>query len=340
MEVIRTQELIDGLAKRSFAFMAAISFEERSITSANFLQKHALCPDEVLLFSYDTRVEPGEEDREMREKCIQGFRSLLAIGDTRQSIREHVNAFAFNRLYDLCSNFLAHTLSKPIVVDITCLTRVHLMALSSALVNRTNKSSGVYICYTTPRSYGFQSNTVLSWKDVLFVPIGKRRFPRREGHACGVIFPGHYGERLSVALQELEPASGRLIYTKQESRPDLLLRSREANHFIEERLRLLVMPRADGKTRQTDYWTIDIVNLGDFERLAHILSEVVSQARADEGPIMVYPFGPKPQTMFTALFLASQEDVQSWVVYPVPERFDARYSEGVRSLNIYNFAMY
>lgn len=272
----------------------------------------------------------------MRQKCRESFREFLDIQDISRSTHDGVNAFAFNHLRGLCSAFLDQAGKDIIVVDVTCMTRVHLLALSSAVLSMQDWPAEIYFCYATPQSYGFQAGVLSGWKDTLFVPIGRKRFFKREGHARGIVLAGHAGERLSVALQELEPASGRLIYAKMEGRPDLLLRAKEANAFIESRLRLLTMPRANGQARVSDNWRVDVVGMNDFAALSEILSDEVSKVRPDGGPIMIYPFGPKPHTLFASLFLASQPDIQAWAIYPVPEEFDARYSVGVNTLSAYS----
>jgi hypothetical protein len=326
---------IENLKTRPFSFMAATSFEERSTAGAYFLNSHHLHPQDVHLFDYSTHVVPHEEYQRMHEKSQSDFQSLLAIDDLNGSIHNNINAFAFNRLSHLCSKLVEQATSRTIVVDITCMTRVHIFALSYIFSNMQDTLNQVYFCYTTPLSYGFQSGIFLSWRDILFVPISGDRLFRREGHARGIIFAGHYGDRLSVALEELEPASGRLIYTKDETRPDLLLKAREVNKFIEDRLLLLTMPRVNGSIISSDTWKIDIICLDDFTKLANILSEEIDKARSDEGPIMVYPFGPKPFTLFTAFFLIGQTDAQGWAVYPIPDRFDSQYSTGIGQLHIY-----
>ena len=335
---IEANSLIERISSKRFAFVAAISFEERSTAWAHFLWKQGLRPDEVILFDYNTKAVPENEDREMRNKCRKDFGVFLELKKPQESILDSVNAFAVNQLNYLSANFLDRCQRDTdiIIVDITCMTRVHLIGLSSALRTRVGKTVQIFFCYATPRSYGFQQGILLGWKDTLFVPIGKRRFFKREGYSRGIIFAGHYGERISVALQELEPACGSLIYTKQEDRPDLLRRAKEVNNFIERRLSLLRMPRVKVGDQNSDRWRVEVIGLDDFPDLYKILINEAKLAAQDEGPIMIYPFGPKPITIFSSLLLGSIQDAQAWAVYPVPDRFDARYSVGVGYLYAYS----
>lgn len=336
---VSRDNILQLLALQSFDFLAAVSFEERSTAWAQALSYCGLRPMHTILFDYNTLVDPEADDRELRKKCRDIFNAMFFLDNNNLSVCGPINAFAVNQLTQLTTRLITDCTSNYLLVDISCMTRVHLVALSNALRSVNRKPGSVLLCYTTPQSYSFQKEVLHGWKDTLFVPIGELRSFRREGHARGVAFPGHYGERLGVALQEIEPDSGILIYTRQEGRTDLLRCAKEVNKFIAKRLLLLRMPRADGfnsSTSPTDCWRSEVVNIDDFGRLHCLIEEEVNSAIYDGGPIMMYPFGPKPVTLFATLSLASYTNVQSCVVYPLPEKFDAQYSSGIGQLHCYS----
>lgn len=331
---ITQEKIAEKLRHSDFDFLAAISFEERSTWGAKCLWKSKLLPRRVYLIDYDTVVEPEIEAQELRKGSRSKFEEYFSSQARIDSLGS-VNAFAATKLAGLTSRIIQHTDDRPLVIDITCLTRVHLFGLVTALAKMDHMVRDLYVCYSTPQSYGFEKGVMLGWQDVLFIPIGKMRLFKREGHARGLILAGHYGERLSVALQELEPALGTLIYTKVRQRPDLLLRAREANSFITSRLLTLKMPRTEARTGIGEGWREETILLNDLDSLTSIIEREVDAARSDRGPIVLYPFGPKPMALSAALTLCNWPDTEAWAVYPVPEKFDAAYSTGVDSLIIY-----
>jgi len=50
-------------------------------------------------------------------------------------------------------------------------------------------------------------------------------------------------------------------------------------------------------------------------------------ASKDQGPLILFPFGPKNLTLSASIILASARQVNVWAVYPVPFMYDIDYSQ-------------
>ena len=95
------------------------------------------------------------------------------------------------------------------------------------------------------------------------------------------------------------------------------------------------MPRANNPVEVSDDWKFEIVDVEDFEGLSSVLRKQVQIALRDGGPVIVFPFGPKPMSLSIALSLRDWDVGEAWAVYPVPDRFSVTYTQGVAELYVY-----
>lgn len=332
---ISHDQLFKNISGKPYWLVAVVSFEERATAWASFLNSHEALPEKAFVFDYDTIAEPKDADTELRNQCRSVFTRTLNRQHKTAHFLKGVNAFAANSLTEQISSLINESAGLPVLIDISCMTRVHLLALAAGLRTRQTPEAELYFCYAAPVAYGFQRANRIGWRDVLFIPAGKRRMFKREGFSRGIILAGYDGERLSVALQELEPASGTMIYAKNSARPDFLLKAHEANEIVERRLRELRMPRANNPVEVSDDWKFEIVDVEDFEGLSSVLRKQVQMALRDGGPVIVFPFGPKPMSLSIALSLRDWDVGEAWAVYPVPDRFSVTYTQGVAELYVY-----
>jgi|GEM_PF-1404558 len=332
---ISRDRLLENISGKPYCLVAVVSFEQRGPAWASFLSSNEALPEKAFIFDYETIAEPEDEDAELRARCRSTFTRTLDRRHKTTHFLSGINAFAANSLAEQIGQLIKECNGLPVLIDISCMTRVHLLAIVAGLRARPTPEAELYFCYTAPEAYGFQRADRVAWRDVLFIPAGKRRMFKREGFSRGIILAGHDGERLSVALQELEPASGTMIYSRNNDRPDFLRKAREANGIVERRLLGLRMPRANKPEEVSDDWKCAFVDVRDFEALSSILRKQVQMALRDDGPIVIFPFGPKPMSLSIALSLRDWDVSEAWAVYPVPERFSVTYSQGVAELYVY-----
>lgn len=327
--------ILNQLKVNEFVFIGTISFEERATAWAKSLVSNAAIPRKCYLFDYDTNAEPVEADKGLREGCRDFFFRFLCPPGSFPQIVETLHPFAINRLCQATEEILADSASSIILIDITCMTRVHLFATVSAIKRMAPRPIQIYFCYSTPGNYGPRSANRFGWRDVLFLPIGKRRLFHREGLGRGIIFAGYDGERLSVALTEIEPASGCMVYSNSIRRPDFLTRAREANRVVESRLNNLRMPRTSTPRSDSDKWTKEVIDTFNFGQQIEAVKPQVTQAMKEDSPVIVFPYGPKPVTLSLALAIQDWCVDEAWAVYPIPERFSVSYSIGVGDCYIF-----
>jgi hypothetical protein len=323
-------ELGAEISNEPYDYAAALSFEDRDTAWAKALAGFSAKPRRVTLFDYDTRVEPAEETRESRAANLRVFETVF--GADRIETIPKVNPFALSGLVRMMQALVSRAAGTRLLVDVTCMTRVHALASVTVAQPQSAAPSRPVYCYATPASYGFEIGSHASWKDTLFMPIGKPRLLKREGHAHGLILAGHDGERLSVALQELEPATGTIVYARRSHRPDLLRKARAANRVLASRLLALRVPNDGRAGRGGPAWLEEVVDLEDVAKLQAIANRSMTSARADRGPLILYPFGPKLAVVEVALTIAEASDVDAWAVYPVPTVFQIDYSRAVDTL--------
>jgi len=216
-----------------------------------------------------------------------------------------------------------------ILIDITCITRGHLISLAGALIEATRPEQEIYFSYTAAESYSVEKEVSGGWRDVLLLPVGNPRSLRREGHARGVVLTGHDAERLSLALNELEPAAGCIIFANTPERPDLMRHAQQVNDSITRYLLRLRMPRAEIEEHDedTNRWKDAYINLDDYNGLERLVQREIMYASDDQGPLILFPFGPKNLALSASIILASTTQVNVWAVYPVPFMYDIDYSQ-------------
>lgn len=326
--------ILKKLKHISFAFISVISFESRCTTIAKKLVSEGLLPSKTYILSYKTKATPESIDKDLREENRAIFCYLF---ESNGNLLEEsaISPYSSNVLKRQMEKLIKIVGDNFIVFDITCMTKIHLIVLSELIASGRIDHTKVFFCYTAPLSYNIKPVSNIGWRDTILVSIGRNKPFRREGHARGIIFIGHDIERLSIALTELEPGIGILLFSNTPRRPDFLSKAREANKAIRDRLLTLKMPRSDQDNKLTtfDQWsefTFDIIN---FDRLNFYIEQEVKNAISDDGPIILFPYGPKTLILAATIFLASSPSVNSWAVYSIPDSYSVSYSTGSSMLH-------
>jgi hypothetical protein len=207
------------------------------------------------------------------------------------------------------------------MLDITCLTKIHTMALAATLASgyqRLNWTLG----YTVPENYAnFEDtdNQGSGWKDVIIAPLGGTALLFNETASRGVVLTGHEADRLVVALAEIEPSGGVVIAAESRGRPDLRVVSERRNRQI---LRQLTGARDSS-------WTSRVLAATDIRGMTETVQGEIVRAKEKRAPVILFPYGPKPLIFAAAFELVRAYPEASWFVYPIPARYDADYTEGI-----------
>ncbi len=327
--VLSPAEVVETLSRRPWRLVAVVSFEDRCTAVASDLAKGGLPAPHLVLVDYVTSADPSDEDSIVRERHRGTLGSCFASAQQSVVPPQLVNPYSMTALEQLNHDMLVSAPEDTIVLDISCMTRVHVLTLARLLSTSQLRSKRLFLGYTTPNSYG-RMGSRHGWRDTIHIQLGEVGALRREGHARGVVVLGHDPERLGMALNELEPASGTLLAVRNSRRPDFYRRAIESNTSIRDRLLSLRMPRPpeERASRAAEGWKEVTVNIADFRRTMEVVGEEAAAASNDDGPVVLFPLGPKPIVLAAGMALASFRQANPWAVYTIPERYDVRHSEG------------
>jgi len=302
------------------AWVGAVSFEERCVGSLVALAADVQRIDRAILLDYSTRAAPAAVDQARRSENADAMTRAVLRLSGRAPDRRQIAPYASESLRLLLEEIANEIRPTTVFFDISCLTKVHAISLASALVSEFHHLRW-RVAYTMPENYGdlaaFGASS--SWRDIIIGPVAESAVLFNEAQGRGIIVPGHEGDRLAVALAELEPSGGLVLFADAKGRPDLRRLSEQKNQRI---LRHLIGLRSRS-------WTQARVGVADWHTAARLVTKEIELARRSDAPIILFPFGPKSLLFVVAAQLAAEYPEASWFVYPVPSIYDANYSEGI-----------
>lgn len=307
--------------------VAALSFEDRSTCGAGRVAGSDIS---LRMLDYGSRATPGQAARQAREDAWSRVKQLKGDGDGAERIT--INPYSMRDLEDLV---LADESSTHTYIDLSCMTRPHVVAAANACVELSRAGRDWSVIYTTPISYGniADASAGFGWRDTLVLPIGPEPSASNEGVSLGLVLLGQEAERLQIALDEVEPAAGFAVHLRRADRPDLFRRTLSANKLVLLHLRSLRMPgrRADAIREQFPSlgWVEEGVEMDQLlPGMSEIVDTTVSAARSAGAPVFLYPFGPKLAGFAAAFMLGRRYPEASWCVYPIAVTHPLDYSDG------------
>ena len=317
-----TQYLADVFARyEKIVWLGSLSFEERCKGSLIELDENMLKIDMGFALNYSTTLSPILEDQVQRKKNWQYFESL----DNKvfaQHIKQYpISSHSFQELQQCLDGILLETKANLFLFDVTCMSKIHTIALAAYLANAESDFNWV-VGYTIPENYPNLdiSSKAPGWKDIIIAPLAETAWLFYESHSRGIVLPGHESNRLVVALAELEPSGGLIMIADTPRRPDLRLLSERNNKKI---IRQLTSMRSRN-------WLTEILSLEDFDLLASRVASEIKMAHKFDAPVILFPFGPKSLIFSAAYHLCCEYPEASWFVYPIPSSYDVTYSEGIQ----------
>jgi hypothetical protein len=323
-------------------FLGALSFEERcSAALTSWLEAESSQNRFAQFFSYDDKATPDVEANMARETNWERIRKLAAAARLPLE-RERLDPYSMGDLEGQIAAIAEQV--DEIVLDLSCFTKLHLMAAARAVL-RLDDSTGWSVTYSRPYSYGDLNAPKArgGWLDTLVLPLGDDPSLTNQGMALGVVLAGMEADRTAIALNELEPASGLIIFCRSVDRPDLQRLTIANNSLLLAHLQGLRMPGPQGK-RILPYfssggWEVEKIQL-EFvvDELGRCLGRIVNAAEAIAAPVILFPFGPKIAVFLASLYLARHYPQASWTVYPIPKTHPIDYSDGVRGTDWYSGA--
>jgi hypothetical protein len=322
LSVARWPDVVAASAKAErVLWFGALSFEERCVGSLATLAASGVRVDRIVLLNYPTEVSPADEGERRRALNIESIEELARGGLRAHTETITVLAHSFSELQAVVRQQLS-TPKTFCIWDISCLTKIHTIAMAVELA-ATELDVRWASAYTIPESYnlGDRSAAEIGWDDIVVAPLADTATLVNEGDGRGLILPGHEGDRLVVALAELEPSGGLIMIAETTGRPDLRALTERRNQKV---LRQLTSLRASN-------WSRTVIGTEDIEGTSRVVEEQVRLARAKRAPVIMFPYGPKALVFAAASELMGRYPEASWFVYPIPSRYEAAHSQGVGS---------
>ena len=303
-------------------WFGALSFEERCSGSLASLLRNDLRVTDMVALEYSIDAQPLSEGKERinrNKELLLEYQRRLCLGELQF---RKMDAYSFQELQEIVEWAVLASNYDFIVFDITCMTKIHAMAVAATLAQLPEVCKWA-IAYSTPENYGNLGNLnkTSGWQDIIIAPLGETGWLYNEASSRGIIITGHEADRLIVALGELEPAGGLIIVPDTPKRPDL--------RYISERINGKIVRQLVGMRMQS--WSKQIIGIDDLTKLHNAVSQEIETARRHEAPIILFPYGPKSLLFFSALQLSSRYPEASWFVYPILSSHFVSYSEGIEN---------
>lgn len=321
---------------RRVRLLAALSFEERCLASlAAWRNRDPRHLDSAIFFSYEDRATPDLEASVVREANWDQIKKHAAMADVQLS-RYPIDPYSMG---DLERHMAAASQdADEVIIDLSCFTKLHLMAAARSVLKFDPKISWSII-YSSPFSYGNLNAPTArgGWQDTLMLPLGDDPSLANQGMALGLMLAGMEADRTAIAMNDLEPASGMIILSRSQDRPDLQRLTYANNALLLAHLRGLRMPGP----RQRDLfpyfpsggWELEKIRLESvIADMTRCLKRIIKAADVIGAPIILFPFGPKTVVFLASLYLAKDYPTRSWAIYPIAKTHPIDYSDGVRSI--------
>lgn len=328
-------------------FVAALSFEPRAAAAyTEWLSRRSLRRKSgLLLLDYQSTATKGPAAASLREARYSEFVDL-SKRESIPVIRVPVDAHSSRNLSRTLEKYVLAAHVSSVVLDISCLTRPHLIASAAFFAEIEPGSLDWSIAYTSPRSYGESGlrGDASRLQDTLSLPLAMSTRLRNQGLTLGILLLGFDSSRVGLALDEIEPSAGIIIAAGRKTRPDFAKAADDYNSLAISHLQSLRLsgPRSRdlAVALGADGWKLLHLNLDDDAILTRVASACADLYRAasvvtPRAPIALFPFGPKSLGFALAYNLASLGGDSVIAVIPTYRTHAVDYSEGVLSTSFY-----
>jgi hypothetical protein len=317
------------------SFIGALSFEDRAIGALLALSGKQRRLAGVFL-DYGSEATPGREAATLRNHQWDKM-CVVAAEQNWEIERRSINPYSTSDLEEVLAS--SRESGERLVVDISCMTKVHVLA-SAAWLSSPDRFSGWTAAYARPKSYGrIEGRPSVGWRGTLTLPLGETMSMSNEGLAFGWVIAGPEGARTTVALDEIEPSAGLVSVLWDPERQDLFEATMAANaaslaHL--GRLRLGGKRVVEGGIAEIwpslGWETAEIKNDDLFGDLARQLSRILPAVSRLGAPIILYPIGPKVAVFAATSLLIQQYPLSSWAIYPAVATHPLDYSLGLKGV--------
>lgn len=309
---------------KNVLWVGAVSFERRCTGSLEYLFESGFRIAKAIGFDYPTKLSPqnaGEQQRSINRKRMENL-----LGDAL--IWKYLNPYRYTEFIGELEALRRSGVIDPedsadvVVFDITCLTKIHTAALAYWLLWRMVEHKFA-VAYSQPDHYGNPSKNIWGkgkWRSPVLARLGLDSTDSYESTEA-IILAGHEGDRLRLALSELE-LSGALVIRSVPRDPSspLATVSNIQNHWLYAEIKEGLRPRFVERA----------FRVTDLASLCPTIRDYCETAKAKNARVVLCPFGPKPFVFVTVLASLFSHSNNVWLSYPQPFTYDPDYSDGYK----------
>jgi hypothetical protein len=302
------------------AWVGALSAEDRCTGSIRSLARQKARIVSAYVLDYEAELEHASLATQSPNGQWEILRSIERDSLIREIKRQPLSPYAFHDLQAFLENVLFKSGADFALFDVTCFTKIHLLALAATLSQRPQVPPWAVV-YAKPENYVATEHNP-GWRDIIVAPLGDTGFLLNETFSRGVIIPGHEGDRLTVALAEMEASGGVILVADTTGRPDLRYLTQKRN---QRTFHWLVRPN-------TVAWVKRVVKEDAVTSVSEYVSRETNIAKTHNAPVLLFPYGPKSLVFLVARRLSLEYPDWSWFVYPIPYGRATEFSEGIERL--------
>lgn len=306
----------------SMAWLGAASFEDRCLGSAQLLTRdNRLARACVLRYSTPTDRHGHEQATMNQNLLLREFERHNVEVSKRDALAYQTTSMA--RIMADFTETSARDAGEGLVIDISCLTKLHVATLAVWLWENQHvlEQFAIYIAYTPPLQYGWQSklhHNGAKFSELIHAPLvtgAPDSRIRMERSAVALL--GHEGARLRYALFALDVDRG--FYCLSSS-PELA----DARHIAEiENQQFL----SDVNAGVAGKWTsCDVMDM-DMAMLQKSVTSFMNSEPENARQVLI-PFGPKPLVVQTVATILDFDESDLWISYPVVTSHSSKSSWG------------
>lgn len=330
-DVRENLELVESRAPsrdESVTWLGVISHEDRWCGSLEVMLDTGIRAERLVAFEYPIAVRPQREAAGRLASARQQLTSMAeSLADSAPVGKPIVHPLTINP-YDLGA--LRALLQEAcvaaegtVVVDITCLTRAHTLALASWAVY-ADAHTRIYFAYTEPlhSGAGHHSSGTAGWPHTVFSPLQLDPYAYDASTECdGVVLLGHEGRRLDLALHQLTPSRALVLSWEARTQPEAYVVARTSNARFLTKV-------ASGQLGLGS--NVEEVRYADIRTIQKLVKTFCS-TRQPASRLVLYPFGPKLAIMAAAISAVVCADNAVWYMYPVRSWSRVDYTRGIGS---------
>ena len=300
-------------------WIGALSFEDRCMGSINSLLKNNLVIKKAFILDYLNVLlipKESEENRSQNKRMM-----LILIKNQFQLLGIHPYRYSefFGMLEKTYEDISRSNNRCVIVIDFSCLTKIHTVALAYWICKQ-KLSIPIVLAYSQPEFYGNPYKNIWG-KGKLTRTLHIRldlNSTKTYSSTNVIAILGHEGDRLRLAINEANPDDGLVIKVLPKKIPSKLSTVTDIqNSWLYQEIHDGIR---DFKIKKLEY--------DNISELIKLITNYCKAAKDINSRIVLCPFGPKPFIYYTAFAILSTYPELAWLFYPVPASYDPDYSKG------------